>query len=49
VRQIIQSAADLSGPWTAFFTNQPPTAITNSLIISNVITAPRYYRIQIQP
>jgi 1,4-alpha-glucan branching enzyme len=48
-RQIIQRAPDLGGPWTPIFTNPPPTAVTNSLTITNSITAPQYYRIQIQP
>ncbi len=48
VRQLIQQAPQLDGPWMAVFTNQPPTVITNSLTVSNAL-APRYYRIQIQP
>jgi 1,4-alpha-glucan branching enzyme len=49
VRQVIQQAPQLSGPWTPIFTNQPPTASTNSLTVSGVVTAPGYFRIQIQP
>ena len=49
VKQLIQHATTLSGPWTAIFTNYPPTAITNSLIVSNVVSSPRYYRVQIAP
>ena len=49
VKQLVQHATTLSGPWTAIFTNNPPTAITNSLIVSNVVSSPRYYRVQIAP
>ena len=49
VKQLIQQATSLSGPWTAIFTNNPPTAITNSLTVSNVVSSPRYYRVQIGP
>jgi hypothetical protein len=48
-RQIIQNASDVTGPWTPILTNHPPTAITNSLTISNSVTAPLYYRVEIQP
>ena len=48
-RQIIQQAGSAAGPWTAIRTNLPPTAITNSLTVSNVITSPLYYRIQVSP
>ena len=49
VRQLIQQASSLGGPWTAIFTNNAPTAITNSLTVSNVVSSPRYYRVQIAP
>jgi 1,4-alpha-glucan branching enzyme len=49
VKQLLQHATFLSGPWTSIFTNNPPTAITNSLTVSNVVSSPRYYRIQIAP
>jgi hypothetical protein len=39
----------LSGPWTAIYTNPPPTAITNSLTISNTPGLARYFRIQAGP
>jgi hypothetical protein len=48
-RQIVQQATSLEGAWTSIFTNPPPTAITNSLTLSNAISAPRFYRIQIAP
>src|SRR5262249_23571847 len=34
-RQVIQQATSLTGPWTAIYTNPPPTAVTNSLTVSN--------------
>ena len=49
VRQLIQHAGSLSGPWTDIHTNNPPTAITNSLTISNAAVSPRYCRIQVVP
>ena len=49
VRQLIQQAGNLSGPWTPIHTNNPPTAITNSLTISNAVASPRYFRIQVVP
>lgn len=44
-RQVVQTATSLSESWTDIFTNEPPTAITNSLSI----TAPEsqsYFRIK---
>jgi len=49
VRQILQQADAPGGPWSTIFTNPPPTATTNSLVISDAPTSPRYYRIQISP
>ena len=49
VRQLIQQAGNLGGPWTPIHTNNPPTAITNSLTISNAVVSPRYFRIQVVP
>jgi len=49
VRQIVEQATSLSGPWTPIHTNTAPTAITNSLTVSNLVTTPRYFRIQISP
>ena len=47
VGQIIQQVGNLNGPWIAILTNNPPTAITNSMTISNGVVSPRFYRIQI--
>lgn len=49
VRQVLQSANSPSGSWTAVFTNVPPTSVTNTLTISNLLNAPRYYRIEAAP
>jgi 1,4-alpha-glucan branching enzyme len=46
-RQIIQESASLHGAWSPIFTNQPPTAVTNSIVIP--VTTQRFYRIQISP
>ena len=48
-RQVIQHASSLNGPWTSLYTNEPPTAITNSLTLSNTVASPAYFRIQILP
>lgn len=49
VRQIIQQTTNLAGPWTSLFTNLAPTPITNSLTVSNLSVAPRYFRVQVLP
>jgi len=49
VRQILQQAANPGGPWTTIHTNNPPTAITNSLTVSNLIAAPHYFRLSVEP
>jgi len=46
-RQLIQHASSLHSPWTSLYTNQPPTAITNSLTLFTVPAG--YFRIQILP
>lgn len=48
-RQVLQRADALAGPWTALHTNLPPTAITNTLNLSNQPGASQYYRLLIQP
>jgi 1,4-alpha-glucan branching enzyme len=45
-QQVVQKATVASGPWTDIHTNNPPTAITNSLVIA----APEgdaYFRVQV--
>lgn len=46
-RQIVQHAADLSGTWTGIFTNQPPTPITNSMVVPAPGSGSRFFRIQV--
>ena len=48
-RQVIQQATSLTGPWTAIYTNPPPTAVTNSLAIPGAPGSARYFRIQAGP
>jgi hypothetical protein len=43
-RQIVQTAATPAGSWTAVYTNEPPTSVTNSLLIAAPANA-AYYRI----
>jgi 1,4-alpha-glucan branching enzyme len=49
VRQVVQQAGNATGPWSPIFTNPPPTAITNSLTISNAVNSARFYRLQVSP
>ena len=42
-QQIVEQAANLAGPWTPVFTNQPPTAVTNSISIPALEPASSYY------
>jgi len=46
-RQVVQQSGSLAGAWTPIFTNPPPTVITNSLALSNTVSSPQFYRIQI--
>jgi hypothetical protein len=48
-RQVLKQASQLSGPWTAIFTNNPPTAVTNSRTISVPVSSASYFRIEIAP
>lgn len=49
VRQVVQTASDLHGDWSALYTNQPPTPVTNMLTVSNLAGATHYFRIQLVP
>ena len=49
VRQVILQSTNVTGPWKAIYTNQPPTAVTNSLNISTPGGNANYFRIQIAP
>jgi len=48
-RQVLHSATDLNGAWIAFYTNQPPTAISNSIVVHTAGAAGRFFRVQIVP
>lgn len=48
VRQLVQHATAVGGPWNSLSTNPPPTLVTNSLSISNAAST-GLYRIQIVP
>ncbi len=45
VRQVVEQATDLGGPWTPVFTNQPPTPITNSINIPSADAT--FFRIRV--
>jgi hypothetical protein len=46
-QQTVEQAADLSGPWTPVFTNQPPTPITNSIGVPASGGTSQYFRIRV--
>lgn len=46
-QQVVEQAADLSGPWTPVFTNQPPMPVTNSISIPAQDVSSRYFRIRV--
>jgi 1,4-alpha-glucan branching enzyme len=48
VRQVVQRATQLGGPWTNLHTNPPPTQITNSLVTPAVADG-AYYRVMAGP
>ena len=48
-QQVLEQAADLSGPWTPVFTNQPPTPVTNSISIPSSGANSGYFRIRQGP
>ncbi len=47
-RQVLQQSVAMGSSWTNIFTNPPPTATTNTLVLSKAAAA-RFYRIQILP
>lgn len=49
VRQVLQKSSGLTGGWVNFYTNPPPTAVTNSLLLPGPLLEPTYYRIQAGP
>lgn len=48
-RQIVRQASAATGPWTAIFTNVPPTSITNSLSLPLPMVTGSFFRIGIFP
>ncbi len=48
VRQVVQRAAQLGGPWTNLYTNNPPAQITNTLALT-ATTAEAYFRVSAGP
>lgn len=46
-RQVIQQATAVNGSWTSIFTNQPPTAISNSIVVPAATAS--FFRIQVGP
>jgi 1,4-alpha-glucan branching enzyme len=49
VRQVIQQSSDLGGTWTSIYTNQPPTPVSNSLVVPTPPGNANYFRIQLSP
>jgi 1,4-alpha-glucan branching enzyme len=49
VKQVIMQSSSLTGPWTPIYTNQPPTAITNTINFPVSGNSAKYFRIQIGP
>lgn len=48
-RQVVKTANQLNGPWLAVYTNNPPTAITNTIMIPLPASSASFYRIEIAP
>jgi 1,4-alpha-glucan branching enzyme len=48
VRQVLQKANTVTGTWTPVFTNNPPTPLTNSLVLA-APDAQSYFRISAGP
>lgn len=46
-QQVLEEATDLLGPWTAVFTNQPPTSVTNSINLPSPAATSLYFRIRV--
>jgi 1,4-alpha-glucan branching enzyme len=49
VRQVLKQASQLSGPWNAIYTNNPPTAVSNSITISMPVSSSSFFRIETAP
>ncbi len=48
-RQVLKRANQPGGPWTALYTNPPPTALTNSLTVPLSSSPAAYFRIELAP
>jgi 1,4-alpha-glucan branching enzyme len=48
-RQILKQASQPGGPWTAIYTNNPPTTITNSRTIPLPVSSISFFRIEVAP
>jgi 1,4-alpha-glucan branching enzyme len=48
-RQIVQQATNLNGPWISIYTNQPPTAVSNSIALPISTGVAKFFRIQLAP
>jgi 1,4-alpha-glucan branching enzyme len=48
-RQILKKADQLSGPWTAIYTNVPPTAVSNSMAFPLPASSATFFRIELSP
>lgn len=49
VRQVLKQASSVNGPWTAIYTNNPPTAITNTITRALPISSAAFYRLETAP
>lgn len=47
-RQVVEEAANLIGPWSPVFTNQPPTPIANSISVMTSANS-EFFRIRMAP
>jgi len=48
-RQILKQASQPGGPWTAVYTNNPPTTVTNSRTIPLPVSSASFYRMEVVP
>ncbi|WP_150107597.1 alpha-amylase family glycosyl hydrolase [Pedosphaera parvula] len=49
VRQVLKQASQLNGPWNAIYTNNPPTAITNTFTVPMPPSSSSIFRIELAP
>jgi len=48
-RQLIQQSTNVSGGWIPIYTNQPPTPVSNSIVVPLSVGSGVYFKIQIAP